>query len=105
MKTVLVTGASRGIGLAAATLLSQHGYTVFGTSRQPTSSSLNDFNLLQLDVRDNESVQACVQTVLAQVGHIDVLINNAGHSLSGAVEEASAEDAYQLFETNFFGVI
>jgi short-subunit dehydrogenase len=105
MKTVLVTGASHGIGLATATMLAEHGYTVFGTSRQPQSITLNGFSLLQLDVRDNESVQRCVQTIIAQSGHIDVLINNAGQSLSGAVEEASAEDAQKLFDTNFFGVI
>jgi NAD(P)-dependent dehydrogenase (short-subunit alcohol dehydrogenase family) len=105
MKTVLITGASRGIGLATATLLARRGYTVFGTSRQPQSTTLNGFSLLQLDVRDETSVQRCVETVIAQAERIDVLINNAGHSLSGAVEEASAEDARQLFETNFFGVI
>lgn len=105
MKTVLITGASRGIGQAAATLLAQHGFTVFGTSRQPQTSTPNGFTLLPLDVRDNESVQRCVDTVLTQTGHIDVLINNAGHSISGAVEEAIVEDAQKLFETNFFGVI
>lgn len=105
MKSVLITGASRGIGLATATLLAQQGYTVFGTSRQPQSRTLNGFTLLRLDVRDQDSVQDCVQTVIAQAGNINILINNAGISLSGAVEEASAEDARQLFETNFFGVI
>ncbi len=105
MKTVLITGASRGIGLATATLLAQQGYTVFGTGRQPQTSTLNGFTLLQLDVRNEDSVQRCVQTVITQAGHIDVLVNNAGHSLSGAVEEAIAEDVRHLFETNFFGVI
>ncbi len=105
MKTVLITGASRGIGLATATLLTQHGYTVFGTSRQPESNTLNDFTLLPLDVCDEDSVQHCIQTIINQTGQIDILINNAGQSLSGAVEEASADDARQLFETNFFGVI
>lgn len=105
MKTVLVTGASRGIGLAIATLLARQGCTVFGTSRSPQSSTLDGFTLLPLDVRDQASVDHCVNTVVTQADHIDVLINNAGHSLAGAVEEASAEDARQLFETNFFGII
>ncbi len=105
MKIILITGASRGIGLATANLLTQRGYTVFGTSRQPQSNTLNDFSLLQLDVRDEESVKRCIATVIAEAGRIDVVINNAGYSLSGAVEEATVDDAHQLFETNFFGVI
>lgn len=105
MKTVLITGASRGIGLATASVLAQQGFTVFGTSRHPETAILNGFTLLELDVRDPSSVERCVNTVIDQTGRIDILINNAGHSLSGAVEEATAEDAQHLFDTNFFGVI
>lgn len=104
-RTILITGASRGIGLAAATLLAQHGYTVYGTSRQPQVETLNGFTLLKLDVREDQSVQACVETVISRSGRLDVLINNAGYTLSGAVEEATVADAYRLFETNFFGVM
>ncbi len=103
MRVVLISGASSGIGRATALLLSQQGYRVYGTSRQPNQAL--PFPLLQLDVTDDESVQACVETVLNQAGRIDVLINNAGIALGGAVEEATADDAKRLFETNLFGVI
>ncbi len=105
MKTILITGASRGIGLATATLLALRGYTVYGTSRQPQAETLNGFTLLKLDVRDAESVKACIETVINHSGRLDVLVNNAGYTLSGAVEEATLEDTYRLFETNFFGVM
>lgn len=104
-RVILITGASTGIGLATAELLAAQGHTVFGTSRQPEKHSVTAFTLLRLDVRDDTSVAACVEAVLAQAGRIDVLVNNAGVSLSGAVEEASIADAKRLFETNFFGVL
>lgn len=104
-KVILITGASRGIGLASATLLSQRGHRVFGTSRTPDQYDVTGFDLLPLDVRDSESVNRCVHEVVERAGRIDVLINNAGFTLSGAVEEATVEDAQRLFDTNFFGVI
>src|SRR5262249_33516824 len=102
---VLITGASRGIGLASAILLIERGYTVFVTSRTPEQITVSGVELLQLDVRDENSVDACVQTVLQRAGRLDILINNAGISLGGAVEEATVDDAKNLFETNFFGVV
>lgn len=104
-RVILITGASRGIGYASARLLAAHGYTVYGTSRTPEKTQVEGFELLKLDVRDDQSVTVCVQTVLDRAGHIDVLVNNAGYSLSGAAEEATAEDARSLFETNFFGIL
>jgi NAD(P)-dependent dehydrogenase (short-subunit alcohol dehydrogenase family) len=100
---VLITGASSGIGLATAQLLAERGYTVIGGSRR--QPDVSGFTLLPLDVRDDESVARWVQAALDRMGRIDALVNNAGHSLGGAVEEATAEDARRLFETNFFGVI
>jgi short-subunit dehydrogenase len=94
-QTVLVTGASSGIGQATARLLAQHGFNVFGTARKPKAP------LVALDVRSDESVRACVN----QVGHIDVLVNNAGYTLMGAAEETSLEEAKAQLETNFFGVV
>lgn len=104
-RVILITGASTGIGLASAEALTARGYTVFGTSRHPDQYPARNFPLLPLDVREDESVKTCVDEVMTRAGRIDVLINNAGFSLSGAVEEASIDEAKQLFETNFFGVL
>src|SRR6266487_748712 len=94
-QTVLVTGASSGIGQAIAQLLTARGFTVYGTSRKPTGK------LIPLDVRSDESVRACVN----RVGKIDVLVNNAGYSLMGSAEETSVDEAKAQLETNFFGVV
>lgn len=61
--------------------------------------------MVALDVRSDTSVAACVKTVLEQAEHLDVLVNNAGYELGGALEELSLEEAQAQFETNFFGVV
>jgi short-subunit dehydrogenase len=94
-QTVLVTGASSGIGQATAQLLSERGFNVYGTSRKPTGK------LIPLDVRSDDSVRACVE----RVGTIDVIVNNAGYSLMGSAEETSLDEAKAQLETNFFGVV
>lgn len=104
LKTVLITGASSGFGKATAELLAEKGYRVFGTSRQGGIGA-DGIEMLPLDVRDSASVQACVEAVLAKTGRIDILINNAGYELSGALEETAVEEAKAQFETNFFGVL
>ncbi len=105
-RVVLITGASSGVGLSTARLLSGRGYKVFGTSRNPASAeTITAVEMLPLDVRADDSVRACVEAVSNRAGHIDVLINNAGYELAGALEELTAEDARAQFETNFFGVI
>lgn len=104
-KVVLITGASSGIGRATAAHLALKGYRVFGTSRQPIAPTLDGFEMLQLDVTDNQSVRACVDTVLERAGRLDVLVNNAGVDMMGAIEETSIEDAQWIFDTNFFGVM
>jgi NAD(P)-dependent dehydrogenase (short-subunit alcohol dehydrogenase family) len=105
-RVVLITGASSGVGQSTARLLAQRGYKVFGTSRNPANAEANpDVEMLMLDVRDEGSVQACVGAVLSRCGGLDVLINNAGHELAGAVEELSSDEALAQFETNFFGVV
>ena len=100
----LVTGASSGIGQATAELLAAHGFTVFGTSRAPTQDK-RSYTWLPLDVRSDDSVQAAVQSLLAQVGRIDLLVNNAGYVQTGAIEESSIADVQAQLDTNLFGVI
>jgi len=102
-KVILITGASSGIGRCTARYLAALGFTVFGTSRQPTTESLDGFHLLPLDVTDEASVQTCVSTVLERAGRIDVLIANAGIDYFGALEETPIADARKVFEVNFFG--
>jgi short-subunit dehydrogenase len=105
-RVVLITGVSSGIGQATARLLVDRGFTVFGTSRDPSGvERIAGAEILPLDVCEEASVQSCVGSVLKQADQIDVLINNAGYMLSGAVEEVSVEEAKKQFETNFFGVV
>jgi len=105
-KVVLITGASSGVGQATARLLSQKGYKVFGTSRNPASAeAIPAVEMLALDVRSDASASACVTAVVNQVGRVDVLVNNAAYEFAGALEETSLEEAKAQFETNFFGVV
>jgi NAD(P)-dependent dehydrogenase (short-subunit alcohol dehydrogenase family) len=102
----LVTGASSGIGRETAQLLAEHDARTFGTVRDLRRASLIDqVELIEMDVNDDGSVREAVRSVLEKAGKIDVLINNAGYSLAGGLEETSVEEARQLFETNFFGVL
>jgi NAD(P)-dependent dehydrogenase (short-subunit alcohol dehydrogenase family) len=103
---VLITGASSGVGQATARLLSQRGYKVFGTSRNPArAETVPAVDVLPLDVHADDSVRACIEATLSRGGRIDVLINNAGYELAGALEELLPEEGRAQFETNFFGVV
>ena len=104
-QTILVTGASSGIGQSTARLLAERGFTVFGTARKPESGKREPFTMLALDVRSDESVRACVAQVITKAGRLDVLVNNAGYAIMGAAEETSVEEAKAQFETNFFGIV
>jgi NAD(P)-dependent dehydrogenase (short-subunit alcohol dehydrogenase family) len=105
-RVVLITGASSGVGRSTARLLSQKGYKVFGTSRNPTGADATPgVEMLALDVRADDSVAACLKAVSNRAGPIDVLVNNAGYELAGALEEISMDEAKAQFETNFFGVV
>ena len=105
-KTAFVTGASSGIGKAAALALSRAGYRVIGTSRKAPADEVRDgIRVIACDVTSDASVAAAASLALAELGHIDLLVNNAGYAISGAAEESSIEQVHALFDTNFLGVV
>ncbi|MFM9551915.1 MULTISPECIES: oxidoreductase [Streptomyces] len=102
----LVTGASSGIGKAAALALAAAGYEVVGTSRNTAHvTPVKGVTFLDLDVTSDDSVTDAVGEVIDRFGRIDVLVNNAGIGSAGAAEESSAAQAQYLFDINVFGVI
>jgi NAD(P)-dependent dehydrogenase (short-subunit alcohol dehydrogenase family) len=105
-KIVLVTGVSSGIGRDTAKLLAERGARVFGTVRDfRRNGDLPNVDLVHMDVTGEATVRDGVESVLEKAGKIDILINNAGYGLTGALEETSVEEAEQQFDTNFFGVL
>ena len=103
-KVVLITGATSGIGKETALLLAAKGYLVYGTARNINDKNL-PFRLLPMDVRNETSIKEAVQQILSEAGRIDILINNAGVGITGAVEELSAEQLHNVFATNLYGAI
>lgn len=104
-KVVLITGGSSGIGKSIGTFLCHKGFTVYGTSRNPEKITDSVFPLITLDVRDTESVQRAIAEVIERSGTIDILINNAGVGITGALEEIPLQEIKNNFETNFFGPV
>src|SRR5215510_4197017 len=103
---VLITGASTGIGRVTAELLAARGHRVFGGVRTvATARPLAGVEVVPLDVRNEVSIKACIEELRGRVDRIDVLINNAGINLVGAVEETSISQAQALFDTNVIGVL
>jgi short-subunit dehydrogenase len=105
MKTIFITGASSGIGKSIAFHLHQKNYKVYGTSRNPKYYPNLPFSLLKMDVRNHESIQKCIDFVLEKEGKIDILINNAGIGITGALEEIPQNEIENQFQTNLFGPI
>jgi NAD(P)-dependent dehydrogenase (short-subunit alcohol dehydrogenase family) len=105
-KVTLVTGVSSGIGREIVQLLAERGARVFGTVRNPQSAKLiHGVEVVRMDVTDDASVSEAVQSIVQKAGPVQILVNNAGYALAGALEETSIEEARQQFETNFFGVL
>jgi short-subunit dehydrogenase len=105
-KTVLVTGASAGIGKATAIHLAQNGYNVYGAARR--TDKMQDLKIygiktIALDVTKDDSMVACVEQIFKEAGSIDILVNNAGFGSAGAIEDLPMEDARYQLEVNVFG--
>ncbi|GKW24182.1 short-chain dehydrogenase/reductase [Pectobacterium carotovorum subsp. carotovorum] len=107
-KVILVTGASSGIGEATALRLKASGHTIYAAARRIERMQKladADIRVLPLDVTDSVSVQTVVDTIIAECGRIDVLVNNAGYGSYGTVEEVSPEEGRAQFEVNVFGAV
>lgn len=105
-RVVLITGASSGIGRACAERLAANGYHVYGTSRHPEKqASPASFTMLAMDVTSERSIRDCIDTIMDREGRLDIVVNNAGAGLAGAVENCSLEEARALFDLNFFGTL
>src|SRR5437667_7452476 len=107
-KAVLITGCSAGIGHATGQHLAGRGWTVYATARRPESIAdlqAAGCKTLALDVNDEGWMAEAVRQVEAAEGAVGVLVNNAGYSQSGPVEEIPLDDVRRQFETNVFGLV
>lgn len=101
---ILITGASSGFGKITAQMLSEQGHIVYGTSRKP-SENIGKVQMLVVDVTNSLSVRQAVEQIISEQGRMDVLINNAGMGIGGALELATEEEVGMQMNTNFFGVV
>ncbi len=113
-KTVVITGTSTGLGLALAVKMAEEGFKVFATMRNLEKADLLKekiaeknlaIELLQLDVQDNNSVQACIDEVIRQEGKIDILVNNAGVGFVKTTEHATEKEMDWVMDVNYMGVV
>ncbi len=105
-KVVVVTGVSSGIGRAAAMKFAQQGCRIFGSVRNAAKAqAIPGVELIEMDIRDEASIDRGIQGIITQARRIDVLVNSAGVTLLGAAEETSIAEAQTLFDTNLFGLL
>ena len=103
---VFVTGVSSGIGRATAARFLQRGCRVFGSVRDARKAeAIPGVEFVEMDVRDDASVKRAVDLIIGKAQRIDVLVNSAGGTMLGAVEETSVAEAQALFDTNVFGIL
>ena len=110
----LVTGTSSGIGLSSAVVAASHGFTVVATMRDTAKDGALraaadaagvTLDIRALDVVDGASIVSCIDSVVADHGSLDVLVNNAGRGFVGTIEQVSMEEMREIMEVNFFGVV
>jgi NAD(P)-dependent dehydrogenase (short-subunit alcohol dehydrogenase family) len=108
-KTILITGASSGIGKAAANLFASKGWNVVATMRDPARgaelATLRSVVVTRLDVQDRDSIAPAIEAGIARYGRIDALVNNAGYGRFGLFEAISREQVQEQFDVNVFGVM
>ena len=113
-KVAVITGSSSGIGFESALILARNGYTTYATMRSPDKDTSikavvqNDglpIRVVQLDVTDDSSVKNAIDHIISEAGRIDLLVNNAGYGLVGALEDLAMEEIKSQYETNLFGLI
>ena len=102
-KVAIVTGGTSGIGKQTALALLREGCTVYELSRRETG--VEGMHHIAADITKEDTVKAAVDQVMAAEGRIDVLVNNAGFGISGAIEFTDTEDAKRLFDADFFGMV
>jgi len=114
MKSVIITGANRGIGFDTALVFGRAGYKVFATMRNPDGGTelkqkISDeslpISILKMDVDSDESVKEAMESIQNRNGTVDVLVNNAGIERHGSIEEMDISEFKKVMETNYFGVI
>ncbi len=103
-RSVLITGASSGLGAAMAERMVARGWRVFGTSRRPRSAA-DGIEWVEMDVCDDASVEKALAQVFERTAALDGVVCNAGYGIYGSVEETGLERARAQFETNVFGVL
>ena len=110
-KVILISGVSSGFGYASAEYLARKGYLVFGTSRTPEKvmfpkieNWLGSLEIIKMDVNYVNSIGEGINKIIEKTGTLDVVLNNAGYSLAGSIEDTSLNEAKDQFNTNFFGV-
>lgn len=114
MKSVIITGANRGIGLDTTLAFAEAGYRVYATMRNPEDATILkdsiekdslDVTMMEMDVDSDESVKSCLDKIHQEHGVVDVMVNNAGIERHGAIEEMDISVFKEVMETNYFGVI
>ncbi len=103
MMVIIITGTSSGIGFALAEYFGKKGHHVYGLSRKSAGSPY--FVSLQADITEKAQIDNAVHSILAKENRIDVLVNNAGMGMVGAVEDATKEDITRLFDLNLIGAV